>query len=200
MSENLTPENPKYQEYASYMPDYSYVDPYANRVGFGRRLVAYIIDNLILMLLTLFLMLLTGALNELMEVAGRGMFNIVEIMELSAKFTLPITLLHIVYYLTEIFWGFSLGKIAMSVKIGSDSQTLASTLKLTKRYLFKHSSSIISVFVAITSIMMLGFLSSLASIIIIVGCFFVLGQRKQALHDMLAGTAVFYKEDLKYNG
>jgi len=86
----------------------------------------------------------------------------------------------------------------MGIKIGSDSQSSASTIALIKRYIFKHSSSLISAFVTVTSIMMLGFLSTLATFIIFIGCFFVLGQRKQAFHDMFARTAVFYKEDLKY--
>jgi uncharacterized RDD family membrane protein YckC len=43
---------------------------------------------------------------------------------------------------------------------------------------------------------LLGALASLATVIIFVGCFLALGDKRQALHDLAARTAVFRRADL----
>jgi uncharacterized RDD family membrane protein YckC len=40
-------------------------------------------------------------------------------------------------------------------------------------------------------------LSGLLSFVVFLGCFAVLSQRRQALHDVIAGTAVYYDHDIK---
>ena len=47
-----------------------------------------------------------------------------------------------------------------------------------------------------THVALLGLLGKLAGMVIFVGCFLVLGQQKQAILDMVAGTAVFKTTDL----
>ena len=54
-------------------------------------------------------------------------------------------------------------------------------------------------------LLLLGFLGiaflstvgGLLSLVIFIGCFFVLGSQKQAIHDMISKTAVFNKADLR---
>ncbi|MDQ1265881.1 MAG: hypothetical protein QG635_1033, partial [Bacteroidota bacterium] len=36
----------------------------------------------------------------------------------------------------------------------------------------------------------------IVSLIMIIGCFFVLSEKRQAFHDMIAKTAVYYKENV----
>jgi len=49
---------------------------------------------------------------------------------------------------------------------------------------------------AVPGLHVLGLLAPAAGIIVFIGCFLVLGDKRQALHDVAAKTAVFRKTDL----
>jgi uncharacterized RDD family membrane protein YckC len=65
------------------------------------------------------------------------------------------------------------------------------------RFLFKNSGSLIGMLATIIGAvvpflgMILGWVAALAGLAIFIGCFLTLGAQRQALHDMLAHTAVF---------
>jgi uncharacterized RDD family membrane protein YckC len=65
-----------------------------------------------------------------------------------------------------------------------------------KRWLLKNMSSVIGILNLIMLSPVLDLIGSIIGIVIFIGCFFVLGDNKQALHDILAGTAVFRKKDI----
>jgi len=61
------------------------------------------------------------------------------------------------------------------------------------RALLKYSGTILALLAGVTSVAILGTIGSIAGLIIFIGCFFVLGDKRQAIHDLVAKTAVFKK-------
>lgn len=193
-----------YNNYSQMMPDYSMApNPYFLRIGFGRRLGAFLIDYLILMLVITVLFLVTGIYDELMSLIGENMSTSTmaifsqEFINFSESITPLVVIATLVYFSLEIFIGASIGKLTFGIRIASADMTNAPYVKLLIRFLIKHSSNILSL-LAIT-LPFLEMVSSLISIVIFIGCFFVLGAKRQALHDMLSDTAVFYSSDIIKN-
>jgi uncharacterized RDD family membrane protein YckC len=56
---------------------------------------------------------------------------------------------------------------------------------------------VLAILALFSGIHVLATLGSLAGLIIFVGCFFTLGVKKQAFHDMIAKTAVYKKTAIK---
>jgi len=190
-------DNNNYQvppDYSQMVPDYSYNDPYAFRVGFGRRLGAFLIDYLIFSLLMTIVLFATGKMDELMSFANSGSMDLEEIMGLSQSISPLILTLSLIYYSLEAFIGATLGKLTLGIKIASDNQTTAPIQKLLLRYLVKNVNTVLS-----TIGLAIAFVSTIGSIlgfVVFIGYFFIFGQKKQGFHDMLAGTAVYYNEDI----
>ena len=78
-------------------------------------------------------------------------------------------------------------KIRIKAADGSD----AGAGTLLTRAAIKYSHSLLSLLGLLTGIAILSKLGSLAGLVVFVGCFVVLGANRQALHDMLAKTAVY---------
>jgi len=114
-----------------------------------------------------------------------------------AGFALAFALICVVYFLLEGFTGYTLGKLILGIRIANDDGTAAGVGKLLTRYLVKNSNSVLVLLALFTGIYALRTLGSLAGLIIFVGCFFTLGVKKQAFHDMIARTAVYKRGDIK---
>ena len=99
------------------------------------------------------------------------------------------------YGLIEAFTGASPGKMVLGIKIGLAEGTAAPVSTLLIRYAVKNSGTILQLLGSIGLAFLIP-VAGLASLVIFVGCFFVLGQNKQALHDLVAKTAVYPKEKL----
>ena len=65
-----------------------------------------------------------------------------------------------------------------------------------KRWAIKYSGTVLGLLGAIPGLHLLGLLAPAAGLIVFIGCFLVLGDKRQALHDMGAASAVFRKADL----
>jgi uncharacterized RDD family membrane protein YckC len=114
-----------------------------------------------------------------------------------AGFALAFGLICVVYFLLEGFTGYTLGKFILGIRIASDDGTAAGVSKLLYRYLVKNSSSVLGLLALLSGIHALSTLGSLAGLLIFVGCFFTLGVKRQAFHDMIAKTAVYKKTAIK---
>jgi uncharacterized RDD family membrane protein YckC len=100
------------------------------------------------------------------------------------------------YSLIEAFSGASPGKMVLKLKIGVEDGRQASTPTCVARWAVKFAGTLLGMAALIPGLHVLGTLGSLASVVIFLGCFLVLGDKRQALHDVAAGTAVFRKADL----
>jgi uncharacterized RDD family membrane protein YckC len=181
----------------------------AKRVGFGPRLVAFIIDSFIIGLLASILMsylmentfqaVMKGDfLNALMEAYASGSSGAdSESFKQMLKVTSFITHLSMLYMLIEAFNGATPGKMMLGLKIGSEEGNPADTWLYFYRYAVKNSSSLLALLASTTGVAIFHTLGGLLGMVIIFGCFLVLGPRRQAIHDMVAKTAVYYKHDLK---
>lgn len=190
-------DNNNYQmppDYSQMMPDYSYNDPYAFRVGFGRRLGAFLIDYLIFSLIFTIVLFITGKIDDLMSIGTSGTFDLEEIMNASQSIA-PLTLtISLIYYSLEAFIGATLGKLTLGIKIASDNQTPAPIQKLLIRYIVKNVNTVLATIGLAISFM--GTIGSLLGFVVFIGFFFIFGQKKQGFHDMIAGTAVYYNEEI----
>ena len=194
MSENLDPRN-----FADYVPQYvPEPDPYEYRVGFPRRLGAYIIDSLIMTLLVTIALFATGKITELLE-AGREFarfFNSEAINIVINSITPVVSVITLVYFSSELFVGASLGKLMLSIRIGSDDRYPAIFPKLLARYVIKNIGVITSLIAYAISTLSIDFAGDLIQIIVYIGFLFTIASRKQSFHDMLTATAVYYTYEI----
>src|SRR3954468_18913622 len=175
------------------------------RVGFGPRLGAWLIDAVVLCVAIVVIGPMIGgifgaaAMGEAARQSGESAKDAAAMGGLIGAiggFVIGAPIIGTAYFLVEAFTGYSLGKLAVGLRIGSADGTLASTQKLLIRFACKHVHFVLGVLGLLT----LGLLTTLGSILGVVsffGCFAALGDKKQALHDMIAGTAVYPKAALQ---
>ena len=106
-------------------------------------------------------------------------------------------LIAVVYFLFEGLTGYTLGKLVLGIRIANDDGTAAGVGKLLYRYLLKNSSYFLALIALFTGVHALATLGNVAWLLIFIGCFFTLGVKKQAFHDMIAKTAVYPKGAIK---
>jgi len=100
------------------------------------------------------------------------------------------------YSLIEAFTGASPGKMILGLTAGTADGRRGSAALYVRRWAVKYSGTVLGLLGAIPGLHILGLLAPAAGLIIFVGCFLVLGDKRQALHDVAATTAVFRKADL----
>ena len=175
------------------------------RIGFGPRLGAWLIDAVVLCV----------AIGVIGPVLG-GLFGAAAMSEAARQsgdsaaqgaaaggligaiggLIIGAPIIGTAYFLVEGLTGYTLGKLALGLRIGSADGTLASTQKLLIRFACKHVHFVLGVLGLFT----LGMFTTIGSVLGVVaffGCFAALGEKKQALHDMIAGTAVYPKAALQ---
>ncbi len=183
-----------------------FVDELASRTGFGKRFAAALIDFLIVIIIILLVYNATGFFESatiLGEQVQESATDVAAIEELTNSFMADNMsnfyfsyILILVFFSLEILIGATVGKLILGIQIADSNRRKASTTKLLTRYLIKNSASFISVIWLLTNISLINTLSTIVSIALIIGFFFVLSQKRQAFHDMLADTAVFNRHDI----
>jgi uncharacterized RDD family membrane protein YckC len=175
------------------------------RIGFGQRLLAAIIDGIVIgigggilgSVLGGMLGAGTGAAisagetgqdaaaNAAAATAAGGMLGAL------AGAAIGIGLMSLGWIIWEGLTGQALGKMLLKIRIKKEDGTDAGKDKLLTRAAVKYSNSLLSLIGSLTGIAAITKVGSLAGLVIFVGCFFVLGQKRQAIHDLIAKTAVF---------
>lgn len=171
---------------------------YNLRCDFGIRLAASLMDGFIICVLSFILImfglasLFTGlAISSQYSTNGfaSGAFIGGGIGTMIAM--IGITYLVILLYgLIEAFTGASPGKRMLGVQIAYENGTQGNVNLYFKRWVIKNIGSFLSLF------SYLKFIGYIYNFIIFIACFAVLGEKRQALHDMFAKTAVFKKKDI----
>ena len=178
-------------------------NPYQWRIGFGRRLGAYLIDMVFFTLLLVIAVFITGIADELMDLfPGGDLSQIALQMESFTEFTtnrlVPLSLaITFVYYSLEVIFAQTVGKMLLGIIIGTDDKKFASYSQLFIRFAMKNLSSFITLAFVLTAISFFESFAAVVSYIILIGCLFVFGLKKQALHDTIAKTAVYFKDELE---
>ena len=178
----------------------------AYRVGFGRRLAASLLDFLILGIVIVIVFQANGFFSSyinFVQSIAENPSNRELMQELQKQFMSDnmtnfyfANLLSIVYSSLEILIGASLGKLILGIQIAKADRNKGNYTTLAYRFALKNLAMLFSVLWLATSSGVFNTLNVISSILLIVGFFFVLGQKRQAFHDMIAKTAVFRKTDV----
>jgi len=172
-----------------------------HRIGFGPRLGAYLIDFVFVIGIAFMLSsVISDILMDFVDTSAMSDQQWDQMQKIYGGFagvmlTLSVSapLSAFLYGLIEGFTGASPGKMMLGLKIGNQDGTPAELGKLMGRFAIKNSGNIISLIYIAISIIAVKYLSSIVGIVILIGCFFVLGDSKLALHDLIAKTAVYKK-------
>lgn len=167
-----------------------------NRIGFGPRFGALILDFIIIMVFAFLLLpiiggLIGGAASDGDEVAA-AMGMIAGIF--AAFIALP--LIGTLYFLLEAVTGASVGKMVLGLKVGTAEGTAGDIKLYATRYAIKNLGLIISMIGGIVGVAILGTVGTWVGVVIFLGYFMVFSAKKQALHDTVAKTAIYKKANL----
>jgi uncharacterized RDD family membrane protein YckC len=180
------------------------------RVGFGPRLAVMLIDAFFIMLLlpiVAYLLMSLGMTDFLYQKgieALKADDAVIESLEklMGDYFDLYLAIaataasVAILYNFIEGFTGASPGKMILGLKIANQDGRAADVNVFMMRWLMKNFSAIFVVINLQLNSDIIQSIGSLFGFIIFVGCFFVLGEKKLALHDMLAKTAVYKTNEI----
>jgi uncharacterized RDD family membrane protein YckC len=100
------------------------------------------------------------------------------------------------YSLIEAFTGASPGKMALGLKVGREDGRPGSVGVYARRWAVKYSGTLLGLLGAVPGLQVAELLATASGLVIFAGCFLVLGDRRQALHDLAAKSAVFRRIDL----
>lgn len=176
------------------------------RAGFGVRLVALVIDLLLITAISVVIGLMAGSSTAVLihkmgwtldtdpagQVVAAGILSvavfILVTLLVSALISLP-------YNLMEALFGWTPGKLATGLRVRNQDGSRPGLGQVFSRWLIKHNAILISLltFVGIP----VAFLSPILQAVVFGGCFLALGQSRQALHDSLTGTAVYELRELE---
>ncbi len=199
---NQSPENEQ-ERLLNIMPNYvQSAPPEEFRVGFGRRLGAAILDAIFIAILLLFAMQFFGIMDTVVSIDWTTIgespeeFNL-QIEELVSRIAPLQIAVGIIYYSMEIFFAATLGKIVLGIRIGNEDRRRAKMKSLIIRCITKNISIVFALIAIITTIHAFNTIGTMLSLVIFFGCFMTLSVRRQALHDRIAHTAVYFRDELK---
>ena len=174
------------------------------RIGFGRRLGALILDFIIIGIISslvgdslLGLLGINVTIPAEIADADEAMEGFATIMEQASKASAAAGILSILYFLTEVFMARTPGKMLLGIIIANADGSPAGTGVLLKRFLLKEGYNAFTFLSLVLGISLLSSIGNLWSLVFFVGCFFALGEKKQALHDQLVKSAVFKASAIK---
>ncbi len=178
-----------------------------SRVGFGLRFVASLLDVVFMLIGGLAIGgIFGGVLGGIFggtlgtidtgteAISGAQAGGVIGFL-LGALIALPA--FGIVYALLEAFTGATVGKMLLGIKVGDADGTRAGLGKLFLRYALKNGAFVCTLLAGLVGVELFNTLGGIWSLIWFLGCFLVLTQARQGLHDKIAGTAVYPKKVLR---
>ncbi len=190
----------------------TFSDQYYNqpeRIGFGRRFAAMLLDNFIVAIIATILAFTVGTtILRVLHLDDDTEFSIfsdtdssdddaeelLQSLHINTGMIFVLATLNnlvmLLYSLSELFTNASPGKRLMGIAIGSDEGTSASRLLLLRRWALKYGMY------ALALIPFTSTIGSILSFLITCGCLLALGAQRQALHDMAVHSAVYFRGDV----
>jgi uncharacterized RDD family membrane protein YckC len=160
------------------------------RIGFGPRFGAALIDGLIMVPIFLLAVPMVVRLEQQNRMSPA----------VATVVAAGLALVGLAYTSMEIFRAATPGKMLLKLQICSADGTPAMQSQLVNRWLYKQMANILNLFATITGLQIIAGIANIYSLILLVGCFFVFGEAKQAFHDRWAKTAVFNRKQLETRG
>lgn len=179
---------------------------YDERVGFGRRFGAYMLDVLVMIVLGYIISSVIGEqLVDLFfsdqlaeaEVSGavfEGMgFDYMGVITKMTIITAGTSIVAVLLFLMEGLKGQSFGKMMLKIENTNIDGSEADAKKLWIRSLLKYGSTILSLLGGLIGLSFIGTIGSFWWWVIFIGFFFAFAEKKQTIHDMIARTVVSWK-------
>lgn len=178
------------------------------RIGFGKRFVAAIIDILASILFAIGLTPLLkwfnvgptekfvqtiSSVRALYDALGISTDILASMETWLGAWVLASIIGNISYSLIEGLTGASPGKRAMRIYIANADGSRAGMLTLLNRWAVKNIGAITTFLALVPALSMVETIGTFLSFAVFVGLFFVFARNRQALHDLIAQTAVFQR-------
>ncbi len=190
-------------DFGGNMPDYGVYHEYGYRVRFGRRFGAAFIDFILFVILLAIGLSFVNFYSLIGSIDPNELSNpdfMIEneefFKEIAAKLNMVFYVIFALLHLPQAVIGVTIGKTLLSIKIANDNRKQAEPMVLLKRFAIKHSWAIVGFLSFILGIELLGTVDFILFIMLIISCFFSLGEKGQALHDTIAKTAVYHRNDI----
>lgn len=178
------------------------------RVGFGKRFGGYFIDAVILILLSIiFSAVGSSFIDPYVETLVQEQLannpnadQMPEFVETITRYSMTIgfvgNIVGMLMSLMELLTGASPGKMILRMQIAHPDGKRGNIGLWAPRWLLKQFAGILSLVSMFLGMKILGTVGSILGVVFFFGCFFALSQKKQALHDIIAKTAIFNNEDI----
>ncbi len=180
------------------------------RIGFGPRLLVSLIDAAIMLTILpiiAWLLISTKAADFMIQKGYEALKSDEEAIEMIEKtmgeyfnfYLILIALLTtfgIVYNLIEGFFGASPGKMIMGLQVANADGSKGDINLYMKRWFIKNANAVLVIINLLVANAVLENIASIIGLVIFFGCFAALGDKKQALHDIIANTAVYKRKEL----
>jgi uncharacterized RDD family membrane protein YckC len=159
--------------------NYATPNPAHTRVGIVHRLLAGIVDAIIVAVLTFLPTVILARVSPMLAGIVGG-------------------LLGLAYYSLEVIKAQSVGKMVFKLKITRQDGSPATQDQLVKRYAFKQVPQVLMIVAAIPFLHFVISIAGLAALAVLVCALFMLKPEKLAFYDQLFGTAVYGPEKVTF--
>lgn len=167
------------------------------RVGFIFRVVASLIDFFIKVVAIAIIIYATGMYKEFIGLTFADLMD-PEFLNNYMRTFVPLSfVVYFIYNSMDVFFAGTPGKHIIGIMIASEDMLYASYSKLLSRFLMKNLDLIFQLIFIITWMQVFSTISSIFGFVIVFAFLFTLSEKKQALYDSIAKTAVYYKKELK---
>jgi uncharacterized RDD family membrane protein YckC len=107
-------------------------------------------------------------------------------------FVLIPVIVALAYGFTEAVWGRTLGKMVLGIAIRPAADTAPAVPGFMLRYALKYAPFLLAILAVATRIPVFVYLSGVTWIVVVFGSLAMIGPERRALHDYVAGTAVYH--------
>ncbi len=182
------------------------------RVGFGKRLVAFLIDVLITLTVTFglgilymsfdlgvagFIQAQIDSVLSVYEMLGFGRSLINTMNNLLGGVIVASIVVGVFYPLIEGITGASPGKRVLRITVATQDGRRGSLSLLLKRYVIKNLGTLLQLLAFIPALGFIENIGSIVGLVIFFGYLGALSGARLALHDLIAQTAVYHVEDVR---
>jgi uncharacterized RDD family membrane protein YckC len=171
------------------------------RAGFFLRALAALIDltavtTLSLLLVDLIKNVMPGAATFLFRLMSRVLppdapAGLIDTMQGLARGMLSFALVGSIYFLSEVVFGRALGKLVLRLRVDTAEPEESPLSARLLRYAAKQASMLLLLIGAVAHVQAVARAGELVAYLTVLGFIVVFSRRRQALHDLVAGTAVF---------
>ncbi|MDZ4746052.1 MAG: RDD family protein [bacterium] len=187
------------------------IPPEQLRVGFGMRFLAWIVDVVLLLIIsgvaTVFLVksgITVPMVNPESSSDVENMYRLMGIpaddasmyASIIAVYTYALVLITFGYSLISAMFGASPGKMMLGLIVAHADGSRGSISLWVRRWAVRDASAYLQVLALLPALAFLDLIGTFIGLIIFVGCFMAASQSRLALHDRIAQTAVFRRSDV----